>query len=201
MSECQQHVSVEYWVPLYLTFHKKIQYHRELHLQLLCKDTCVKLRTFLGCFWVSPRLQNFRNNIKYTIASFLFKNVLKCNLLLWSKLHFLREREKKWSKVTLKIFLMLHKISISNKCFSFNFVFIKNPERKCNMVSTKNIKQHKLFSALMIIKKKTISLIIELTNNNWAANQHTLKSGVMMLNIYPNRKHSFNKKLWYLINI
>ncbi len=85
------------------------------------------------------------------------------------------------SKVTAKTFITLQKISISNKCCSFEIFIhlwiLKNkvyqfPQKYCAA---------QLFSTLIIIR-----------NVSWAANQHiimisedhvTLKTGVMMLKI------------------
>ncbi len=81
-----------------------------------------------------------------------------------------------WSKVTAKTFIMLEKISISNKCCSFELSW------KCNLSPfPQKYWAANLISALIIIR-----------NVSWAANQHirmisedhvTLKTGVMMLKI------------------
>ncbi len=88
----------------------------------------------------------------------------------------------KWEKVTVKTFIMLQKISISNKCCSFELSIHLWILKKLNVSRfPQKYCAAQLFSTLIIIR-----------NVSWAANQYiimisedhvTLKTGVMMLKI------------------
>ncbi len=64
---------------------------------------------------------------------------------------FINKDALNWSKVTVKMFIMLQKISISNKCLNFSFI---ESGKKCNMVSTKIITVYNIDNNTII--------------NNWA---------------------------------
>ncbi len=124
------------------------------------------VETFLNLLnYVSPMLHLFaqRYNKKYEMLmqfkieiNFLCESTVKCNLWDQTKKQFCGNHYKwslkrntwmllfikdtlNWSKVTVKPFIMLQKISISNKCCSFEHsIHENNPNHdKCITVSTK----------------------------------------------------------------
>ncbi len=128
----------------------------------------------LPLVWFTGFKDVLNNNI-YAISMHLFTCILLYTIVLFSK------DALNWSKVTVKTFIMLQKISISNFLFSISisvlFLIMKNKMSRF----PQKYWSAQLFSTLIIIR-----------NVSWASNQHiimisedhvALKTGVMMLKI------------------
>ncbi len=96
-----------------------------------------------------------------TVQKFGGSNIFLC-VFFWKRLIlFFSKDALNLSKVTVNTFIMLQKISILNKCCSFELAIHQRIlEKKCIMVSTK------------ILRSTTVSTLIITRNVSWAANQH-----------------------------
>ncbi len=105
----------------------------------------------------------------------------------WKSILLISINALNWSKVTIKMFIMLQLIFISNKCCSFELSIHQRILKKKNLSQV----PAQLVSKLMKI----------IRNASWAVNQHiimisedhvTLKTGVMMLKIQLHHRNKLH---------
>ncbi len=84
----------------------------------------------LHLYWSRDTIGSEQQEIKLIQVSDLLYTTIQ-NFFIWKKLMLLFSKDTtNWSKVTVKTFIMLEKIYISNKCYSFELLLIKESLKK-----------------------------------------------------------------------